>query len=87
MRRLAGGLTLAVVVSLFLISIAVTTKAQNETATPAETTATQGPQPTIVIEEMRHDMGEVFETDKYKHVFKVKNIGDAELIIKNVKPG
>lgn len=43
--------------------------------------------PQIVIEEMRHDLGEVFETKAYKHQFKVKNTGTADLEIKQVKPG
>jgi hypothetical protein len=32
-------------------------------------------------------MGEVFEQDKYIHVFKVKNVGNADLEIISVKPG
>jgi hypothetical protein len=44
-------------------------------------------QPKIVIEEMRHDFGETYEQKVYKHTFKVKNTGDAELFIKQVKPG
>jgi hypothetical protein len=44
-------------------------------------------QPTIIIENMRHDFGEVFEQDSYRHAFKVKNEGKAELRIDKVKPG
>ena len=44
-------------------------------------------QPKIVIEAMRHDLGEIFERDVYKHKFAIKNTGDAELVIKKVKPG
>jgi hypothetical protein len=83
MRKLVSGLALAVVVSLFLVSVVLAT----DTKTDTNTAGGDGPQPAIVIPEMRHDMGEVFEMDKYKHVFKVKNNGDAELVIKNVKPG
>ena len=47
----------------------------------------QGPQPNCVIEELRHDMGQVFEQQKFTHTFKVKNAGDADLEIISVKPG
>jgi hypothetical protein len=43
--------------------------------------------PTIVIEEPRHDLGEIYEQKAYRHTFKVKNTGKADLHIKNVKPG
>ncbi len=44
-------------------------------------------QPTIVIEKMRHDFGQVFEQDMYRHAFKVRNEGNANLVIEKVKPG
>lgn len=47
----------------------------------------QGPQPNCLIEELRHDMGEVFEQKLYAHEFKVKNVGDANLEIISVRPG
>ena len=83
MRKLASGLTLAIVVSLLLISVAVAT----DTKTDTEAAGDEGLQPAIVMPELRHDMGEVFEREKYTHVFKVQNTGDADLVIKNVKPG
>ena len=43
--------------------------------------------PRIVIEEMRHDLGQVYEAEKYTHKFTVKNTGTADLLIENVKPG
>lgn len=43
--------------------------------------------PRIVIEQMRYDMGEVYEQKVYKHKFKVKNTGNADLRIEKVKPG
>lgn len=46
-----------------------------------------GPQPKIEIPETRHDFGRVFERKQYIHVFPVFNRGDAELIIKSVRPG
>ena len=81
MRKLASGMMLAVVVSLFLISVAAA--ADTKTDTTSDTSA----QPAIVMPELRHDMCGVFEQEKYTHVFKVQNAGDADLVIKNVKPG
>jgi hypothetical protein len=43
--------------------------------------------PVILIEVKRHDFGEVYEQDKYRHDFKVKNTGTADLKIEKVKPG
>jgi hypothetical protein len=43
--------------------------------------------PTIVIEETRHELGEQYERKVYRHTFKVKNTGEADLQIKQVKPG
>lgn len=44
-------------------------------------------QPVIVIEEPRHDLGEQYEQKVFRHTFKVKNTGKADLHIKQVKPG
>ena len=73
MQRLLGGLTLACVAVVLLFAAAVSGQ--------------EGPQPLCVIEELRHDMGELFELDKYTHVFKVRNSGDADLQIISVRPG
>ncbi len=43
--------------------------------------------PVIVIEEPRHDLGEQYEQKVFRHVFKVKNTGQTDLHIKQVKPG
>lgn len=43
-------------------------------------------EPTAVIEEMRHDLGRVYESDSYQYAFKVKNTGTVELQITDVKP-
>jgi hypothetical protein len=47
----------------------------------------QQPQPQIVIPKMLHDLGSVFEQDKYEYTFVVQNTGKADLVIDNVKPG
>jgi hypothetical protein len=82
MQRFWSGLALVCVVAVLIVSAVASAQETQETQAP------QGaPQPTIVIDEMRHDMGEVFEQDKYAHVFKVKNVGKANLEILSVKPG
>ena len=73
MRKISSGLALIFIV-VFLLSSAVMADEEKN-------------QPSILIEEMRHDMGEVFERDTYKYAFKVKNVGKAELTIESVKPG
>jgi hypothetical protein len=51
------------------------------------TSADDVQKPRITIEEMRHDLGQVFERDVYRHEFKVKNTGNVNLKIQKVKPG
>jgi hypothetical protein len=43
--------------------------------------------PVLLIEETRHDFGEIFEQKVYKHSFVIKNVGTAELKIEKVQPG
>ena len=76
MRKLMSGLALAPIVVVFLFSAFAW--AQDET---------EESQPSCLIEELRHDMGEVFEQEKYMHTFVVKNVGDADLEIISVRPG
>jgi len=49
--------------------------------------AQDGDQPTIIIEEMRHELGKQYEREVFRHKFKVKNTGKADLRIEKVKPG
>jgi len=58
--------------------------AQNAQKKPA---ATGGPKPSIEIPKMKHDFGEVFEREKYEYTFTVRNRGNADLVIEDVKPG
>ena len=44
-------------------------------------------QPKIVIEEMRHDFGQIYERKVYRHTFTVRNRGTADLVVEHVKPG
>lgn len=44
-------------------------------------------QPQIEIPKIRHDVGKVFEQDKYEYGFVVRNRGKADLVIEKVDPG
>jgi hypothetical protein len=46
-----------------------------------------GPQPSCLMPELRKELGEIFEQDKYTHDFIVKNVGEADLEIVSVRPG
>jgi hypothetical protein len=61
---------------LLLLALAVAGAAQDD-----------GRAPVAEISETTFDFGEVFEQDEYRHVFKVRNRGKADLIIEDVKPG
>lgn len=39
--------------------------------------------PLIKFEEVEHDFGQIFQGEKVSYIFKFKNIGSADLIIKN----
>jgi len=47
----------------------------------------KGPQPAIEIPDMTFKLGKVFERPKYDHTFTVRNRGNGDLIIEDVKPG
>jgi hypothetical protein len=64
-----------IAVTLFLLVVAHVCAAAEEN------------QPAIIIDEIVHDFGTVFQQESYKHTFVVKNEGKADLIIKEVKPG
>jgi hypothetical protein len=80
MRRLIRSSALVAFAVVFLLAaVAWAQETKDE--------APQGPQPNCLIEELRHDMGEVFEQERYVYEFKVKNLGDANLEIVSVRPG
>jgi hypothetical protein len=43
--------------------------------------------PVIQIPVTTHDFGEVYKQDKFIHAFAVRNVGGADLVIQDVKPG
>jgi len=49
--------------------------------------AAGGPKPVIEIPKMTHDFGQLFEQDKYAYSFVVRNRGNADLVINDVRPG
>jgi hypothetical protein len=65
--------SLASILALFLASAALAQSNQ--------------PPPKMVIETLNHDFGEVKAGVPLVHVFKLKNEGKGDLLIKNVSPG
>jgi hypothetical protein len=43
--------------------------------------------PKLVISEKIHDLGRIYEPEKYEHTFIIKNTGTADLVIDRVQPG
>ncbi len=66
----------------------------NKTASPAAPAATpsaaeekpEGPLPVAVYETTDHDFGTISEGQKVIHVYKIKNTGEAPLIIQSAQP-
>jgi hypothetical protein len=56
-----------------------------EKETPAKSAGSKAPK--AVVDEMKADVGEVLEVQDIEHTFIVKNEGNADLKILNVKPG
>jgi hypothetical protein len=54
---------------------------------PSGADASVGPAPMLVIESLTHDFGEVKAGTPLRYAFKVKNKGNADLLINNVSPG
>lgn len=66
-------------------------KSNAATATPTPTPSTteekpDGPLPVAVFESVDHDFGTINEGQKVIHVYKVKNTGEAPLIIQSAQP-
>lgn len=61
--------------------------AQEKQSPSAPNGATPGPKPQMVIESLTHDFGEVNAGTPLRYAFKVKNAGNADLLINSVTPG
>jgi hypothetical protein len=81
MRKTLLVAVLAVVLAAALFGVAV---AQDKA--PAAK-AQEGKSPKAVVDQMKTDVGEVLEVQDIEYTFKIRNAGDAELQILNVKPG
>jgi hypothetical protein len=87
-------LTFGLVVSFFLIpfgcahtpdSPAVTPQHQEIAAAP--TAAQTNGTPTLELSETTFDFGLVGEGSDYIHVFKIRNVGTGDLVIRKIMPG
>lgn len=78
MRLLAAVLVLVLAAGLFGVA-----SAQSGAAGKAPT----GKSPKVAIENRTVQLGEVLEGLDFTYTFKLKNVGDAELQILNVRPG
>lgn len=67
-------------------------KANSAAATPAQPAPSpteekpEGPLPSAVFDNVEHDFGTVSEGQKVVHIYKVKNTGQAPLIIQSAQP-
>ena len=63
-----------------------TTPAPTPVETPVADQKPDGPLPTMEFEKMEHDFGVVTEGQKVTYTYKLKNTGQAPLIIQNAQP-
>lgn len=66
-----------------------TNKSANTVAAPAASTPEEkpeGPLPVAVYETTDHDFGTINEGQKVVHVYKIKNTGEAPLVIQSAQP-
>ena len=74
-----------------LLALALMLPASGIAQTPAENGARApapgGPRPVIQITSMAFNFGEIYHQEQYVHAFTVKNTGNADLTIEDVKPG
>ncbi len=67
-------------------STAAATPTQVAPATPAAEEKPEGPLPVMVFEKTDHDFGTINEGQKVTYTYKIKNTGQAPLIIQNAQP-
>ncbi len=77
--------------SIALLALALMLPASGVAQPPAQNGAKTpepgGPRPVIQFQSMSFNFGEIYHQDQYVHAFTVKNVGNAELTIEDVKPG
>ncbi len=73
-----------------LVALLVAAAAAQEKQPPAQPnggSAPPGAAPKLVIESYTHDFGEVKSGEPLRYAFKIKNDGNADLVINSVSPG
>src|SRR3954469_24293138 len=65
---------------------AVAATATPMTATPATEEKPEGPLPVMEFEQVDHDFGTIVEGQKVTYIYKIKNTGQAPLIIQSAQP-
>src|SRR5262245_27923526 len=77
--------------SIALLALALMLPASGIAQPPAHNDAKApapgGPRPVIQLPSMAFNFGEIYHQDSYVHAFTVKNVGNADLTIEDVKPG
>lgn len=73
-----------------LLTLLVVTAAAQDKQPPAQPSGGSAPSsaaPKLVIESYTHDFGEVKSGEPLRYAFKIKNDGNADLVINSVSPG
>jgi len=73
--------------ALALLTALVATAAAQDKHSPNQPNGVSGAAPQMAIESFTHDFGEVKAGTPLRYAFKVKNQGNADLLINNVSPG
>ncbi len=76
--------------AIALVALLVVTAAAQEKQAPNQPnggSAPSGAAPLMVIDSFTHDFGEVKAGTPLRYIFKVKNQGNADLLINSVNPG
>ena len=72
---------------MLLALTAAARQKQQQPTPPSGADASVGPAPMLVIESLTHDFGEVKAGTPLRYAFKIKNAGNADLLINSVSPG
>jgi len=81
--KLRGSIALLALTLMLPSSGMAQPPAQNGGKAPAP----DGPRPIIQLPSMAFNFGEIYHQESYVHAFTVKNTGNADLTIEDVKPG
>jgi hypothetical protein len=72
---------------LMLLVVAAVAQDKQPPAQPNGGSTPAGAAPKLVIESYTHDFGEVKGGTPLRYAFKIKNTGNADLVINSVSPG